>query len=115
MTVPASRLSRLLRRRSRAARAGTAVVAGVALLGPMITQAGARAATPAVSYTYDASCRLASVTTAAGTATYHYDAEGNVLSVTRTASGPAGQAALHRRATAAAPTVASAGPPVLTP
>jgi RHS repeat-associated protein len=48
----------------------------------------AGAATPAISYTYDGSGRLATVTTAAGTATYHYDAVGNVTSITRSAPAP---------------------------
>jgi RHS repeat-associated protein len=115
ITVPASRLGRLLRRRSRTARSVMAVAAGVALLGPMIASTPAAAATPAVSYTYDASGRLASVTTAAGTATYNYDAEGNLLSVTHTAARSAGRSGRPARPAAPAPAIAAAGPPVLAP
>ncbi len=115
-TVPASRLSRLLRRRLRKARSGIAVVAGVALLSPaFVSTATAAAATPAVSYTYDASGRLASVTTAAGTATYSYDAEGNLLSITHSADGSVSRAGFPRRPATPAPAIASAGPSFLTP
>jgi RHS repeat-associated protein len=113
ITVPASRLSRLLRRRWHTVRSGVVVVAGVALLSPMIAKpAAAAASTPAVSYTYDASGRLASVTTAAGTATYHYDAEGNLLSISSPVAAPRRGAARSRNA---APALASAQPPVVTP
>jgi RHS repeat-associated protein len=75
----------------------------------------ARAATAAVSYTYDASGRLATVTTAAGTATYHYDAEGNVLSVSAPAAGPRRGSAVTRRPAAAGPAITSARPSVVAP
>ena len=114
-TVPTSRLSRLLRRQRHTTRSGIAVVAGVALLGPMIANTAAAASTPTVSYTYDASGRLASVTTAAGTATYHYDAEGNLLSITDSAAGRVSKAASPRRPAARPPAIASAGPAVLAP
>ncbi len=77
-----------------AAGIATALVAGLAL-----APAGrAAAATAAVSYTYDAAGRLATVTQTGGqTATYHYDAAGNVTSITYGASAAVRQEAAARR------------------
>lgn len=106
-TLPASRRGRRLRRRGLTAGIlATATVLLVQAVAVPVSPAGA--ATPAVSYTYDASGRLATVTTAAGTATYHYDAVGNVTSITRSAPAPAGSAAV--RPTRAAPRISSASP-----
>jgi RHS repeat-associated protein len=78
-----ARRGRRPRRRFTLARSGTVVLGSVAAL--VIQLAGApvpaSAQTAAVSYTYDASGRVATVTTSAGTATYNYDAEGNLKSI----------------------------------
>ena len=90
-----------------------AVAALLAVLAMDATPAGA--SSPAVSYTYDAAGRLASVTNASGqTATYHYDPEGNVLSITRSTGAGRAQAAARPRTsppriTTAIPSVVTAG------
>jgi RHS repeat-associated protein len=71
------------------------------------------AASPPVSYTYDASGRLASVTTSAGTATYHYDAVGNLLSITKNAGSPPATASAMQQPAPRPPVITSAGPPVV--
>jgi RHS repeat-associated protein len=76
--------------------------------------APASAATAAVSYTYDAAGRLATVTNSAGTATYHYDAEGNLLSVSESAAGPR-QTALPHHQGLPRPAISSASPSVVAP
>jgi RHS repeat-associated protein len=75
------------RRRRRGALGAATSAALVAALS-LVPANGAAAATAAVSYTYDAAGRLATVTQTGGqTATYHYDAAGNVTSVTYGSSG----------------------------
>jgi RHS repeat-associated protein len=111
----ASFVNRRLRRRSCAVFPVTAVTVSVALAANLLTALpAAHAATaPPVSYTYDASGRLASVTTATGTATYHYDAEGNLLSISRSTAGP--RTGAPRHAAAPAPKITSARPAVVVP
>jgi RHS repeat-associated protein len=107
------------RRADRPSLSGIAILCSVALLGPMIASvlpaATAGAAGAAVTYTYDAAGRLASVTTASGTATYHYDAEGNLLSTSTSTGGPSGRAAGSHRSATAAPVVTSARPSTVAP
>jgi RHS repeat-associated protein len=93
----------------RRTRTWLAIPATVTLLGSGLTAAPqlARAATPAVSYTYDADGRLASVTSTSGqTATYQYDAEGNLLSISY--SGAAVRRPAVRRVPARRPEVTAA-------
>jgi RHS repeat-associated protein len=87
----------------------------VAVLSSQLAGVPVRAATAAVSYTYDPSGRLATVTTTAGTATYHYDAEGNLLSITHGVLGPQGAGTGARRTAAPMPTIASARPRAVAP
>ncbi|HEY3732402.1 MAG TPA: RHS repeat-associated core domain-containing protein [Streptosporangiaceae bacterium] len=110
----ASRPGRRSRRRFRLTRSRTAVLATGSALFIQLTAVPvpAVAATAAVSYTYDASGRLATVTTAAGTATYNYDAEGNLLSITQAGGGPRHGTAAGRTA-APTPVITSARPAVV--
>lgn len=86
------------------------------LVGSLVARlsTSASAATPKVSYTYDADGRLASVTNAAGdTATYTYDAEGNITAITRTtASKPKGKSdkSVESKAVVASPRISSVAP-----
>jgi YD repeat-containing protein len=112
-TAPLTRMFRAMAPGSRGGSwrlvAGFAAVCTVVQLMQPVSPAQAaraQAGTPAVSYTYDADGRLATVTDAAGdVATYHYDAVGNVTSITRTTAATRKQPAASRRAAVAAPRI----------
>ena len=111
-------LTRMFRAMAPGSRGGSwRLVAGFAaactviqLIQPVLPAQAARvqAGAPAVSYTYDADGRLATVTNAAGdTATYNYDAVGDVTSITTTTASAQTRPASVRPVRAAIPRIAS--------